>query len=220
MSYVEGYSGMINQALVVGDVLFSSHRDRALYLSRSVADRQQWLEEHKDNWRDIDPAQEPVRMAAPAGDIVLRAENSEAGEGATRSTTPREKAEMSDTSGSSRRHQLACAAVRYRDEAGWVPLCLKGKQPVGSGWQKRTLTDQIPVFQEDSNIGILLGRSSGGLVRMDYDLPQVPGVHEELFPPSPAFGRTSAPSSGRLILSEGVKTTNFVLPKSMKDDPR
>ena len=118
-----------------------------------------------------------------------------------------------------RRQQLNVAAKSYHKKK-WVPLCLNGKKPLGKAWQKRTLADPIPQFHECSNIGILLGEPSGGLVRLDYDFPRVPGVYEELFSPSLTFGRASSPSGGRLFACEGLKTTNFNLPDSIKGDKR
>ena len=212
---------MIDTTLIVGDFHFFTHHDRALYIGTSNADRQRWLDKNKGKWQRIeDVLQEVAPMAAPPGDIILQVKSNSSNE-ASKSTSSKveEKEEPAPKADSStRRERLSTAAHDYHDKAKWVPLCLKGKQPIGKGWQKRTLADQIPEFEEDSNIGILLGQPSGGLVRLDYDLPQVPGVHEELFPPAPVFGRTSAPASGRLVFCKGLKTTNFILPKSMKDD--
>ena len=117
---------------------------------------------------------------------------------------------------------LAEAAQAYHDKQ-WVPLRLVGKSPncMGKGWQRRTLSDAIPEFKTGDNIGALLGAPSGGLVRLDPDFPPIPAVAEILFPePSLIFGRASSPRSGRLHICKNIKTTNFVLPKAMKDDPR
>jgi hypothetical protein len=54
---------VIDQSLVVGDVLFTAHRDRAVYLGKSAGDRAQWLKEHADQWQFIQNVQREV--AAP-----------------------------------------------------------------------------------------------------------------------------------------------------------
>jgi predicted DNA-binding transcriptional regulator AlpA len=49
---------MIDQSLVVGDVLFTAHRDRALYLGKSAGGQAQWLKEHADKWQFIQNVQQ------------------------------------------------------------------------------------------------------------------------------------------------------------------
>jgi len=115
---------------------------------------------------------------------------------------------------------LTEAAQKYRDNHHWVPLRLNGKSPCGAEWQKRTLTDAIPRFSDGDNIGILLGKPSGDLVRLDADFPAIPDVIDILFPePTLMFGRASSPRSGRLVTC-AVKSTNFKLPESVRNDPR
>jgi hypothetical protein len=119
---------------------------------------------------------------------------------------------------------LTQAAQTYRDNHHWVPLRLEGKNPdcMGKGWQKRTLASALPKFKTGDNIGILLGKPSGDLVRLDPDFPSIPSVTEILFPePTLLSGRKSAPRSGRLYICKGLKSGDFQLPsKGMKDDPR
>ncbi|SIO49708.1 hypothetical protein SAMN05443247_06525 [Bradyrhizobium erythrophlei] len=116
-------------------------------------------------------------------------------------------------------------AAKYRDNHHWVPLRLrgeKGKSPeiMGDGWRKRTLKDAIPGFVDGDNIGVLLGKPSGGMVRLDPDFPAIPFVTETLFPePSLRFGRKSSPGSGRLLICD-IKSKDFKLPELMKTDPR
>ena len=127
--------------------------------------------------------------------------------------------------GSPSANRLRQTAEAYRDNHEWVPLRLggeKGKSPeiMGKGWRKRTLSDPIPEFRNGDNIGVLLGTPSGGMVRLDPDFPSIPAVTKILFPePSARFGRKSSPGSGRLLICE-VKTTNFKLPDTMRDDAR
>ena len=123
--------------------------------------------------------------------------------------------------GAGRPAKLAEAAREYRDIFGWVPLRLQGKSPncMGKGWQKRTLESPIPEFKDGDNIGVLLGKPSKNLVRLDPDFETIPEVTAILFPETArAFGRATAPRSGRLVTSD-VKTTNFILPKSMAGHP-
>jgi hypothetical protein len=76
--------------------------------------------------------------------------------------------------------QLAKAAEKYRSNHHWVPLRLQGKNPdcMGKGWQKRTLDNTVPDFQDGDNIGILLGEPSGHLVRLDPDWQPIPHRHK------------------------------------------
>jgi hypothetical protein len=68
----------------------------------------------------------------------------------------------------------------------WVPLQLQGKNPqvMGQGWAKRTLADELPKYADGDNIGILLGKPSGDLVRLDPDLGCIPEVTNILFSPA------------------------------------
>jgi hypothetical protein len=111
-------------------------------------------------------------------------------------------------------------ARTYRDNHHWVPLRLVGKKPKGDEWQKRTLQDPVPEFKTGDNIGVLLGAPSGDMVRLDADFPVIPTVAARLFPVSMTFGRSSSPRSGRLLICKGLKSTDFKLPDSMKDDAR
>lgn len=121
-----------------------------------------------------------------------------------------------------RKDQLTATAKDYHDKRGWVPLKLyaKTKKPVGDAWQKRTLATPLPQFEDDSNIGILLGKNSSGLVRFDFDFKAVPDVHELLFPTGAVFGRKGSPSSSKLLICHGLKSTDFKLPKAMLGDER
>jgi len=113
--------------------------------------------------------------------------------------------------------QLTEAARKYRDH--WVPLRLNGKSPYDAKWQKRTHKDAVPKFKDTDNIGILLGKPSGDLVRLDPDFEAIPDVTSILFPePTLTFGRASSPRCGRLYTC-AVKSTDFKLPRSMAGHP-
>jgi predicted DNA-binding transcriptional regulator AlpA len=49
---------VIDQWLVAGDVLFTTHRDRAWYLGKSAGGRAQWLKENAGKWRRIQDVQQ------------------------------------------------------------------------------------------------------------------------------------------------------------------
>ena len=58
---------VIDRSLVLGDLVFATHRDRCLYIGTSIMDRQLWLEEHAGDWRRIEDVQrEAVSPAPPA----------------------------------------------------------------------------------------------------------------------------------------------------------
>jgi hypothetical protein len=126
--------------------------------------------------------------------------------------------------GGERAAVLTQAAQKYHDNHHWVPLRLEGKSPdvMGKGWQKRTVGDPLPKFKQGDNIGILLGKPSGDIVRLDPDFSAIPAVTEILFPePTLLSGRKSSPRSGRLYICNGLKSRDFQLPsKGLKDDPR
>jgi hypothetical protein len=56
---------VIDQSLVFGDILFTAHRDRALYLCKSAGDRAQWLKEHTGKWRRIQSVQQEAAEPRP-----------------------------------------------------------------------------------------------------------------------------------------------------------
>ena len=55
---------VIDRSLVLGDLVFATHRDRCLYIGTSIMDRHFWLEEHSGSWRRIEDVQREA--AAPA----------------------------------------------------------------------------------------------------------------------------------------------------------
>jgi predicted DNA-binding transcriptional regulator AlpA len=56
---------VIDQTLVAGDVLFATHRDRALYLGKSARDRAQWLKDNASRWRRIQDVQQEAAPLRP-----------------------------------------------------------------------------------------------------------------------------------------------------------
>ncbi len=125
---------------------------------------------------------------------------------------------MQDTS--SPKSNIREAAITYRDNHHSVPLRLRGKKPVEDEWQKRTLADPVPRFEPGDNIGILLGKPSGNLVRLDPDFQTVPAVTAMLFPELTAImERKSSPRSGRFYICD-TKKKNYQLSDVMAKDPR
>jgi hypothetical protein len=49
---------VIDRSLVAGEFMFATHRDRCLYLGKSVRDRAQWLKDNADRWRRIRDVQQ------------------------------------------------------------------------------------------------------------------------------------------------------------------
>ncbi|MDW8052593.1 MAG: AAA family ATPase [Armatimonadota bacterium] len=94
----------------------------------------------------------------------------------------------------------ACAAARVYLARGWriVPIPPRAKGPRLSGWQNLRITEEeLPLYlQPDSNLGLLLGAPSGGIVDVDLDAPAARAVAGELLPPTGmVHGRASAPRS-------------------------
>ena len=88
------------------------------------------------------------------------------------------------------------AAIEYLRH-GWkvVPVPFKEKAPKVSRWQQLRLTeDQVPHYiPEPSNVGVLLGEPSGGIVDIDVDAPEAQRVAAMILPPTDCiFGHGSA----------------------------
>lgn len=83
---------------------------------------------------------------------------------------------------------------------GWmpVPVLHRSKRPVLPGWQKLRLTEtELPQhFADDSNIGLLLGKTSQGLVDIDLDVPQALTAADTFLPETGRIhGRPDNPRS-------------------------
>jgi putative DNA primase/helicase len=109
---------------------------------------------------------------------------------------------MSPTSNapSEAEHKHLPALVAFYRANGWHTLVLKpsDKRPVGDEWQKRPPAE-VADFKLNSNIGIALGKLSGGLVDVDFDWPEAAAVAHETFKECPGFGRASNKFSHRLV---------------------
>jgi predicted DNA-binding transcriptional regulator AlpA len=58
---------MIDQSRVADGILFATHRDRALYLGTTTANRPRWLNENPGTWRRL---QNPQPDAVPVQPLV------------------------------------------------------------------------------------------------------------------------------------------------------
>ncbi len=103
------------------------------------------------------------------------------------------------------------AATEYT-KRGWstIPLVPGQKGAHLEEWQTLRLTEQeLPrFFKPDSNVGVLLGAASGGLVDVDCDTPEAITCAKELMPATLISGRGSLTSHfwyKSLSLSESLK---------------
>lgn len=78
-----------------------------------------------------------------------------------------------------------------------TPVVFGGKRPITKGWQSATITEQeVPaLFSGRTNIGILLGAPSGGLVDVDIDSETAARLTDALPATGMAHGRADRPVS-------------------------
>src|SRR5438132_91193 len=121
----------------------------------------------------------------------------------------------------------ARAEARRCLERGWapIPVPFRSKNPGFEGWTDCCLTedDLETAFPDDpSNLGVLLGAPSSGLVDADLDTPEARAVADAFLPPTPCrFGRPSASNSHRMFLASGsVATTKYRDPTKPDDGDR
>jgi AAA domain/Bifunctional DNA primase/polymerase, N-terminal len=93
-------------------------------------------------------------------------------------------------------------------ERGWspVPVPEGAKGPRIPGWQKLRITqaDAAQYFNGAGNVGVLLGKASGGLGDVDLDCPEALDLAPRILPATGAvFGRASKPRSHYLYRIEG-----------------
>ena len=109
---------------------------------------------------------------------------------------------------------------------GWmpVPIPLGSKNPNRKDWQKERWTpDDLPrCFNNNQNIGLLLGEPSGGLVDVDLDSPEAISIADAILPATSMIsGRRSSPTSHRwYICNPLIPTTKFLDPSPAKTDNR
>lgn len=99
----------------------------------------------------------------------------------------------------------------------WMPLPVahQSKNPNRAGWQRFSITkDELPQFfnAQPQNIGVLLGKPSGGLTDIDLDFAESIALASYFLPLTHAvFGRHSKPRSHYLysVTDDEAKTIKF-----------
>src|ERR1039458_2172538 len=97
--------------------------------------------------------------------------------------------------------------VRNYIRLGYAPIPVPDgqKAPELRGWPKLRIAEgQVgDYFSELGNVGLLLGKPSGGLTDVDIDAPEAAAVADVFLPPTEMIhGRKSRPPSHRYYLVE------------------
>jgi hypothetical protein len=113
-------------------------------------------------------------------------------------------------------HRITTQAALEYVTLGWaiVPIPAGKKEPMRKGWQKlRLKAPDVPEYFPDvSNIGVLNGTASGGLVDVDLDTMEAVRLADAFLPATGAvFGRSGKPRSHRLymVTTGSTKTRKF-----------
>lgn len=98
-----------------------------------------------------------------------------------------------------------------------IPVKFKTKQPVGNKWPDlRIKLEEVPRrFPPPSNVGILLGDPSNGLIDIDLDCPEAIALAERFLPATSTFGRPSSPESHWLYHCPQVTTHQYQFNNTM-----
>jgi P4 family phage/plasmid primase-like protien len=99
-------------------------------------------------------------------------------------------------------------AARAHHARGWkpVPISRKTKKPIEKAWQKRPY-DPAQFKGDAQNVGIQLGKVSGGLADVDLDCAEAISLAPQFLPPTGAiFGRKSKPASHWLYVTDLCET--------------
>jgi hypothetical protein len=95
-------------------------------------------------------------------------------------------------------------AAEHYLSLGWriVPVPHAKKAPTMKGWPECQVDTNglVTAFPEPSNIGVILGAVSGGLVDIDLDCPEAVELAPESLPDTWLFGRASKPRSHYLYV--------------------
>jgi hypothetical protein len=93
-------------------------------------------------------------------------------------------------------------ALRWRELGAFcIAVHPRDKRPVGDGWEKSRLgAEELRArLTKDSNLGLLLGEPSGGIVDVDLDCPEAVVLADTFLPPTECiFGREGNPRTHRL----------------------
>lgn len=97
---------------------------------------------------------------------------------------------------------------------GVVPNQAGEKKPAVEGWPDlRIGADEVSgYFKEDQNVGLLLGEPSGWHVDVDLDCPEAVVAADHVLPRTLTGGRSGAPRSHRLFVSEEATSRSYKLP--------
>ena len=93
-----------------------------------------------------------------------------------------------------------------------VPIPARSKNPGYVGWESTRITyDQVAKrFKPDSNIGLVLGEPSGGLVDVDLDCAEAVALATTFLPSTVCIsGRPSRPRSHYWYIAEIAKTSRY-----------
>lgn len=105
------------------------------------------------------------------------------------------------------------AAERYVGRGfAVVPVPHGRKGPTLEGWEGLRLSaDELPQHfnGKPQNIGLLLGRPSGGLVDVDHDVPETAKIAGRFLSPTVTSGRESSPHSHWWYVSPGAETVRY-----------
>lgn len=113
----------------------------------------------------------------------------------------------------------ATAALEYIQlDTAPIPVPLRKKGPSLNDWQHLRITaEEVPkYFGKPSNVGVILGEASGGLVDFDLDCPEAMALAPDFLPSCGAiFGRPGKPRSHWMYRSDlwgnghGAKIATF-----------
>ena len=88
-----------------------------------------------------------------------------------------------------------------------MPVPFREKGPLLKGWQQLRINNPEQVghyFPDQTNIGVILGIASGGLVDVDIDCAEALKIAGKILPKTGSiFGRASNPGSHRLYRIDG-----------------
>jgi hypothetical protein len=107
---------------------------------------------------------------------------------------------------------------------GWcvVPVPRGHKAPILAGWPHLRLKEEelSRYFSQTTNIGLLLGKPSGGLIDIDLDAPEAIAVADFFLPKtSCVHGRPTKRRSHRWYVSPSPAYLKFADPMLQKSDP-
>jgi len=115
-----------------------------------------------------------------------------------------DESEQETSAQSSPRMNTIAEAARIYHERGWkpVPISRRTKKAIGEEWQKRPY-DPRQFNGNAQNIGIQLGKVSGGLADVDLDCMEAIALAPKFLPATGAvFGRKSKPASHQLYVTD------------------